>query len=147
MDQSLSQPFEDEQERAVVSLVVTYNHLLGMMQAALKPFKINDQHYNVLKMLEAHYPEHLQVGTIKELLFNKRGDLTRLLDKLYQMGLITRETNSHNRRMVDIRLSEQGSETLKEIDVQLEGYRQLRKNLSEEEAQQLVTLLEKLRTP
>ncbi|MDJ0755134.1 MAG: MarR family transcriptional regulator [Ardenticatenaceae bacterium] len=141
----LAKPFKDEQERAIVNLLHTHNVLFSIMQHTLKPFNINDQHYNILKVIEIHHPNPMQVGVIKELLLNKRGDMTRLLDKLYKLGLIERQTNSDNRRMVDITLSAKGLRTLRLMDEKLESYTRLRKNLTANEAKQLNYLLDKLR--
>lgn len=138
-------PFRNEQEKAIVNLVFTYNHLLAITQKTLKEFNINDQHYNILKILEEQHPKSLQVGTIKTRLLNKRGDLTRLLDKLNKMGLIIRKTNPQNRRMVDIFLSDKGIEQLALMDSKLAAHDSRRNNLSENEARQLNHLLDKLR--
>ncbi len=142
---SVIKPFKDEQERAIVNLLYTYNALFGIMQNLLKPFNINDQHYNVLKIIESHHPDPIQVGMIKEMLLNKRGDLTRLLDKLCKMALVDRQTNPKNRRMVDISLSAKGIEALRLMDEKLEIYTSLRKNLTTDEAKELNNLLDKLR--
>jgi len=79
------------------------------------------------------------------MLLNKRGDLTRLLDKLCKMELIDRQTNPRNRRMVNVSLSAKGSDALKLMDEKLENYTHLRKNLTSKEAKQLNVLLDKLR--
>ena len=138
-------PFEDERHKAIVNLAYTYNVFLEKTQTVLKTFGINDQHYNILKTLQDHRPEPLAVGAIKKALLNKRGDLTRLLDKLNDMGLVVREVNPENRRVVNVTLSECGEERLKEMDAKLSVERDRRKNLSKEEARQLNELLDKLR--
>ncbi|MEM6431513.1 MAG: MarR family transcriptional regulator [Deinococcota bacterium] len=138
-------PLADEREKVIVNLVHTYNVLLEITQNVLKEFNVNDQHYNILKVLEYAYPKPLSVGEIKEMLVNKRGDLTRLLDKLTAMKLVARGVNATNRRVIDVALSEHGKQVLANMDAQLATQRTQQYNVSEEEAKQLNTLLDRLR--
>lgn len=138
-------PFESEHQKAMLNLAYTYNVFLGRTLKVLRPFDINDQHYNILKILEHHHPKSLSVGDIKKLLLTKRGDLTRLLDKLCYMGLVHREVNAENRRGVCITLTQKGKEKLMEIDAKLTEQRDPSSNISEKEVKQLNKLLDKLR--
>jgi DNA-binding MarR family transcriptional regulator len=137
--------FADEHEKVMVNLVYTYNVFLGRTLNILKPFTINDQHYNILKILDKHAPQPVSVGELDRLRLNNRGDLTRLLDKLCAMGLIVRETNPENRRVVLVRISEQGSSDLRAMDAALDTQRDPRATLSTDEARLLNQLLDKLR--
>jgi DNA-binding MarR family transcriptional regulator len=141
----ISIPFENDHQKVMVNLVYTYNFFLEKTLQALRPFDINDQHYNVLKTLDYHYPSPISVGEIKRSLFNKRGDLTRLLDKLYSMGLVIREIDSDNRRVVLVTISPKGREQLREMDANLATTRDNSSTLSKEDIQQLNDLLDKLR--
>lgn len=138
-------PLADEREKVIVNLVHTYNVLLDVTQQVLKGFNVNDQHYNILKVLEQAYPKPLSVGDVKKMLVNKRGDLTRLLDKLTAMKLVARGVNATNRRVIDVALSEHGKQVLANMDAQLATQRTQQYNVSEEEAKQLNTLLDRLR--
>jgi MarR family transcriptional regulator, 2-MHQ and catechol-resistance regulon repressor len=138
-------PFKDERDKVIVNLVHTYNVFLNRTLEALKPFDINDQHYNILKTLQDQFPKPISVGQLKSLLFNKRGDLTRLLDKLSDMGFIVRENNAENRRVVQATISKLGKERLRQIDSKLAEQRDPRDNISEKEAMTLNTLLDQLR--
>ena len=44
--------------------------------------------------------------SFKEILINKKGDLTRLLDKLVKMKYVDRYINDENRRMVNLKITE-----------------------------------------
>jgi DNA-binding MarR family transcriptional regulator len=139
-------PFANEREKVILNLVYTYSILLDKTLDVLKKYDINDQHYNILKTLNDHYPIPASVGEIKKLMLNKRGDITRLLDKLHAMGLITRGVDPENRRVVLVTITEIGKELLREIDAKLAKQRDPKDNLTEEEAQQLNELLDKLRS-
>jgi DNA-binding MarR family transcriptional regulator len=138
-------PFENNRQKAIVNLAYTYGVFLERTLAVLKAYTINDQHYNILKTLNEHDPEPVSVGDIKRLMINKRGDLTRLLDKLHAMQLITRDVDPHNRRVVLVALTAKGKEQLKAMDHELSTQRDQSHNLTEHEAQQLNELLDKLR--
>ena len=84
-------------------------------------------------------PQH---SPIKHLLLDKRGDLTRLLDKLGAMSLVARETSLENRRVVLVSITTKGREQLHEIDTRLAEKRHLQGNLTFEEAERLNELLD-----
>ena len=138
-------PFENDREKVVLNLAYTYSIFLERTLSILHAFDINDQHFNILKTLNEQHPEPIPVGEIKRLLLNKRGDLTRLLDKLCTMGLITRDVDSEDRRVVLVAISDKGRAQVREMDAKLLTQRESRIKLSEEEAKQLNGLLDKLR--
>jgi DNA-binding MarR family transcriptional regulator len=138
-------PFANNRQKVIVNLVYTYGVFLERTLMVLHDFDINDQHFNILKTLNEHYPEPLPVGEIRRLLFNKRGDLTRLLDKLTTMELIERDTDPEDRRVVLVAITDKGREQVKAMDERIITERDAQIALSEEEAQQLNELLDKLR--
>jgi len=144
---TIAVPFRDEREKVIVNVVYTYNVLLERTLRILNPFDLNDQHFNILKTLAYHAPEPMSVGDIKRLLFNKRGDLTRLLDKLSDRGLIEREIDPDNRRVVLVTITLMGQAQLQQMDTQLMAGRDQQNPLSEDEARHLNKLLDKLRGP
>jgi len=137
--------FENEWERALINLHFTSNVFRDQLIAILKPYSINDQHYNILRILNGRYPKVACPGDIKAVLLNKRGDLTRLLDKLNKLNYVERATNPTNRRMVDIRITKTGIALLKKIKSEIDTIKALKENLTKEEAIQLSFLLDKIR--
>jgi DNA-binding MarR family transcriptional regulator len=137
--------FENEWEKALVNLHFTSNEFNDRLIAALKPYSINDQHYNILRILNGRYPEVACPGDIKAVLLNKRGDLTRLLDKLNKLDYVERATNPSNRRRVDIKITTAGIALLKTLKSGIDTIKTIKNNLTEEEAIQLSLLLDKIR--
>lgn len=137
--------FANEWEKALVNLHFTSNELNDRLIKTLKPYAINDQHYNILRILNGRYPEVACPGDIKAVLLNKRGDLTRLLDKLNKLNYVERATNPSNRRMVDVKITTAGIALLKKLNAEINTTHTLKKNLTEEEAIQLSLLLDKMR--
>ncbi|MTI30481.1 MarR family winged helix-turn-helix transcriptional regulator, partial [Xanthovirga aplysinae] len=109
--------FSSKREMASINILFTANWFTEKIVAMLKEYKINDQHYNILRILKGQYPNYLSPGEIKEVLLNKRGDLTRLLDKLVQLELVSRCGNETNRRMVNISITNKGLDLLDTIEV------------------------------
>jgi DNA-binding MarR family transcriptional regulator len=137
--------FDNAWARALVNLHYTSNVYEDKLLQILKPHNINDQHYNVLRILKGQHPEAVCPGYIKEVLLNKRGDLTRLIDKLTKLGHVSRQTNAENRRMVDISITDPGINLLKKLGKEVKTIQKIKKNLSEEEAILLSELLDKMR--
>ena len=90
----------------------------------------------------------ITVNTVKQRMVEKSPNTTRLMDKLIDKGLIERERCSDDRRVVYIRISEEGLKLLSKIDKALKESGQevlIMENLTEDEAIQLSNLLDKLR--
>ena len=138
-------PFDDEWTRAIVNIVYTGYWLQDQQGGLLKEYKINSQHYNIMRILRGRYPNCASPGEIKEVLLDKRGDLTRLLDKLVRMELVNREVNGENRRKVDLTITKKGLTVLDELHEKSKGKDAFKYNLDKEEANELSRLLDKLR--
>jgi len=70
-----------------------------------------------------------------------------LIDKLLIKGLVTRNVCPENRRKMEIFITEKGLDLLKELDPIVVEHEQLfTQNLTSEEIQNLIQLLEKFRT-
>ncbi len=147
LEQEIKQvkPFVNEFVKATVNVMYTGNYVQDFTAKNLKEFDINDQHYNILRILKGRYPHSLCPGEIKEVLINKRGDLTRLIDKLVKKGLVNRDVNSQNRRMMDITINKDGLKLLELVNRKLHKSSKFSANLTEKEAKQLNTLLDKFR--
>ena len=138
-------PFESERQKAMFNLAYSYQMILGRTVQVLKKYELNDQHYNILKILQEADPAQLLIGEVKKQLMDKRGDLSRLIDKLVRRNLVLRETNVENRREVLVAIGREGVALIVDIDRQLREERDTKIGLSEPEAKQLNTLLDKLR--
>ena len=74
-------------------------------------------------------------------------DITRLLDRLEARHLIARERSREDRRVVVSRITTEGLELLKAIDKPLvELHKQVIGHVEAEELEQLIGILESIRT-
>jgi DNA-binding MarR family transcriptional regulator len=138
--------FQDSWHKAMVNLLFTSNIWKNVEAEIFSPFGINAQQYNVLRIIKGKHPKPICPGEIKEVMLDKGVDLTRLVDKLLKMGLVKRKISAENRRKVEINISREGENLLNEIAPLLFNQTsQIKSRISEEEAELLSTLLDKLR--
>lgn len=72
--------------------------------------------YNVLRILRGAGPEGLACREIGERMISHDPDITRLLDRMEKRGLITRERQTNDRRVVKTCVTAKGLELLKTLD-------------------------------
>ena len=114
---------------------------------ALKPHDISIEQFNVLRILRGKKGEPTNLQDIQERMINKMSNTTRLVDKLIMKGLVERFICEKNRRKVDIYITENGLNLLKELDPIVEKTEEaLTSNLTDQELTDLNSLLTKLRT-
>lgn len=132
-------------QKAMLNLIYTYHWQVDQSAEVFKPFGITMQQFNVLRILRGKHPEFVPVGDVKAVMLDKNPDLTRLCDRLQEKDLIERETNACNRRQVLLRISKAGLELLERADPMIMQRAKKFDNLSDEEAETLSNLLDKLR--
>jgi DNA-binding MarR family transcriptional regulator len=140
--------FDSPQQEAFLNLWRTYDRLRALEDALFTRFELTPQQYNVLRLLRSEHPEPLPTLGIASRLVTHAPDVTRMLDKLEGRGLITRERPAENRRVVRVRISEQGLTLVKQIDKPLrECHQQQLGHLTESQLKDLVRLLQLARAP
>ncbi len=138
--------FENSYQKAIINIIYTANWLRDQQQETFKQHDILPQHYNVLRIVNGRYPNAISPGEIKEVMLDKGNDVTRLIDKLVKKDLVKRHTCESNRRKIDIIITKEGIQFLKEISDPFKKQIQLfKKSISEKEAETLSQLLDKFR--
>jgi len=140
-----SSKFEDNYHKAVVNISYTYNWLSNLLRTRLEKHNITHQQFNILRILRGQYPCPATVNLLKERMIDKMCDASRIVDRLVQKELVTRCTNSMDRRAVDIRISDEGLRILSLIDKEMKLKDFLSGQLTEDEALTLCNLLDKMR--
>lgn len=137
--------FRSLQERAYVNLIYTSNQLADRLREVFEEHDITNQQFNVLRILRGAGPKPLFCNQIKEVMLDKNPDITRLCNRLEDKGLVTRSFNESNRRQVNVTITPKGLELLTSLDPVVEKHMRALTGLSEQEAEQLCTLLDKMR--
>ncbi len=138
--------FINEWQKSIVNLIFTHSWLKTRLTKHLKPFGITMQQYNVLRILNGQYPRPISTSVIRDRMLDKMSDASRIVERLYKKDLVKRKPCSTDRRLVDVVITEKGRALIKEIDVIAAEMTNIFGKLSEAEAQQLNTLLDKIRS-
>lgn len=140
--------FDSPRQEAYLNLWRTYDRLRALEDQLFSKFDLTAQQYNALRLLRGQHPSPLATLTIAQRLVSRAPDITRLLDKLEERGLIARQRRSKNRRVVEVSITPVGLELLSELDVPVRRCheRQLG-HLSSEQLSQLIDLLKTARQP
>src|ERR1700712_760965 len=127
-----STKFEDNYQKAVINLNYTYGWLNNILRGEFERYNLTSQQFNILRILRGQYPKPATVNLLKERMVDKMSDASRIVDRLGQKGLVSRCTNSKDRRAVDIRISDAGLEILTKMDSEFKTKDSLQDNLSSE---------------
>lgn len=130
-----TRPFALSEEELFLSLVRTADVLGRGVHAVLKDAGISPPQYNVLRILRGAGPSGLPCGEISARMVTRDPDVTRLLDRLEQRGLIARGRAPEDRRVVATRITPAGIEILEALDPKVQDVhkRQLGMLSSEEQ--------------
>jgi len=77
---------------------------------ALEPHGLTSAQYGVLKVMAQAYTESLPCTEVGKRLSGPSSDVTRLLDRLETVSLVSRERDAVDRRVVHTRITEKGLE-------------------------------------
>lgn len=140
--------FDSLQQEAYLSLWRTYDRLKSLEDEMFAEFDLSAQQYNSLRLLEAVHPATMPTSALGNKLISRAPDMTRLLDRLEERGLVHRERRSENRRVVEVGITDEGMRLLKQLEVAVRDChnRQLG-HLPEKDLKQLVELLHAVRHP
>jgi DNA-binding MarR family transcriptional regulator len=145
-DALLMKEIKNEQNRVVLNVVYTGTWLTSRFQQFLKPFGLSEQQFNVLRILRGQKGKSINLQDIQVRMVHHMSNATRLVEKLRIKGLVERNLNTENRRMVDINITNDGLKLLSDIDKEFKKQDQKSSaKLTEKEAKQLNSLLRKLR--
>jgi len=139
------QKFTDSYHKCLINLFYTANFFRDAHLLIFRPYDIQGQHFNILRILRGKHPDAVTPGYIKDVMLDKGRDVTRLIDKLIAMGWVQRQVCPQNRRKMDITLTSLGLNVTEEISAKLQIHDSGMQNLSEDEYQTLSQLLDKMR--
>jgi DNA-binding MarR family transcriptional regulator len=144
IDEELKSNFKSPQQRAIVNIRFTSNYLGSIQNHFMSKYDLSMAQFNILRILRGA-KDMINVNTVKERMIEKSPNTTRLMDKLIDKGLIERTRCTEDRRVVYVKISEQGLSLLAEMDKCLDVNTLIQANLTDEEANTLSDLLDKVR--
>ena len=141
-----TKPFQTPEDEAFISILRTAEAFLWREAEFLKPFEVTQAQYNVLRILRGAEPEGLICREISERMITRDPDVTKLLDRLEARGLVRRERQEKDRRVITARITQEGLGVVKEIDGPvLKLTAELLGHLGERKLRTLIRLLEEAR--
>jgi DNA-binding MarR family transcriptional regulator len=138
--------FQSEHQKASINILYTGSWLYNVNATYLKKFAITPEQFNVLRILRGKHPTPMMLSEITARMIDKNSNCTRLVEKLRQKGLITREICKSNRRQVDIAITDKGLVVLKKIDADQPDWMRTMEKISKADAKEINRILDKLRS-
>lgn len=136
--------FKSPQQKAIVNLRYTSNWILKKQNTYMSKYDISIAQFNVLRILRGAN-DTISVNTVKQRMIEKSPNTTRLMDKLIEKGLILRDRDENDKRIINVKITNAGLELLAKIDIEFDQELTMLDVLSDEEANTLSDLLDKLR--
>jgi DNA-binding MarR family transcriptional regulator len=103
-------------QRAMLNILFTASWLDCLLHRTLRPFGLTHPQYNILRILNGSFPTGLSVLDIKSRMLDRSSNVSRLVEKLRQAGLVERVPHGEDRRMVIVTISAAGKQLLKDIE-------------------------------
>ena len=138
--------FRSPYQRMALNLIYTSNWIQYQQMDFFREFDITSQQYNVLRILRGQHPDPIKVSDIAERMLDKNSNTSRLIDKLLAKKLVDRKSCPNDRRAVDVVITEQGLELLKNLDPEIDAWESTLHVLTPEEADLINSLLDKIRS-
>jgi len=146
IEEELKGRFRNEYHKGLINLSYTVKQLSYNFLQSLKKHKLAESQYNILRVLRGFRSEGaVSIGFLKDRMLDKHSDVSRLVDKLHERGLIDRTENKEDRRQKAIVITTKGLELLSSMDECEEKVDTLLGRLDLEEILVLNKLLDKIR--
>jgi DNA-binding MarR family transcriptional regulator len=102
--------------RVFVALLRAADSLGQDAEQLVKSAGLTGAQYNVLRILRGAGPCGLPCSGIGDRMISHDPDMTRLLDRMEKRGLISRERQTDDRRVIKTRVTPQGLDLLRTLD-------------------------------
>ena len=112
--------FDSVAHEAILNLLVAAGHVRQLVAEACEAHGITQAQYNALRILRGAHPDGYPRGEIASRLVERAPDVTRLIDRLEQRGLVDRTRSTDDRRLSVTRITRAGLDLLRRIDPRIE---------------------------
>lgn len=131
---------------AALNLFKSDNLLSRAMAKHLSEFDLTITQFSVLAFLSANSKKGLALNELGEFLSLSSPNITNVVDRLEEKGWVVRTDHGTDRRIKIIRLTPTGEDLERRIfDIHGQRIQSMLAELTEDELQQLITLLRKVR--
>lgn len=134
--------FRNEYSELFINVLYTSSWLSAHQNKFFKEYGLTSQQYNVLRILRGQGDSAASVNLIKDRMIDKMSNVSRIIDKLKTKQFVTRKASKHDRRQVDIKITERGLTLLAELDTKMTEWEAGLHNITPEEAKAASQLLD-----
>lgn len=136
--------FRSEQQKAILNLYYTVSWIEKEQKKFFKKHNVTMQQYNVLNILKSVQPEKISTSDIKKRLTDSNPDVSRMVDRLEALKLITKKTNKNDKRLIEVSITPKGLQLVDKLNKNISKLDEVLK-LSSKDAKELNKLLDKAR--
>jgi len=109
--------FTSPEQEAMLGIRMVAARILAPWERFLKTeADLTSSQYNVLRILRGSHPKALTAGEVGERTIAREPDITRLIDRLDDRGLVKRTRSEQDRRVVELQITRKGLELLTELE-------------------------------
>ncbi len=138
--------FSSREQEVMLGLQLATARVMEPWEKFLKAnAELSLHQYNVLRILRGSHPTGLPSGEIANRMVARDPDVTRLVDRLENRGLVTRTRSQRDRRIVEVSITEKGLQLLGGLDSHVDRFpRNMLGHLGPKRLEQLSVLLEQV---
>lgn len=129
----------------MLNFQLTNIKLSAHLKEFYKAFNITAQQFNVIRLIRESENAVVSNAYLKERLVEKDADISRLIIRLSEQGLIEKNLNPVDKRQSEIRLTEKGNQIYDQIIQDLHYADRFFYRLSKKDLKTLNSLLNKIR--
>ncbi|HEX8686463.1 MAG TPA: MarR family transcriptional regulator, partial [Pyrinomonadaceae bacterium] len=107
-----TKPFASLEEEVILNLARTAEYIGSRAAEVFKRADLTPTQYNALRILRGAGERGLCRHEVRDRLVAQVPDVTRLLDRLEEVGLVERERDADDRRLVNTRITREGLKLL-----------------------------------
>jgi DNA-binding MarR family transcriptional regulator len=109
--------FASREQEVLLGLRIAAARIVEPWEKFLKTTaELTPNQYNVLRILRGSDPARLACSEIADRMIARDPDITRLVDRLGRRGLVARVRSRHDRRVVEVAITDKGREVLRGLD-------------------------------
>lgn len=138
-------PFDSVEQEATLAIMRTSDLLENRIARLLREHGLTLTQYNVLRILRGE-GQPLPCLEVANRMIQVAPAITRVVDQLLALGMITKTQSGNDRRVFEIELTTTASQLLKKLDTPiLELHASLLANASQSDLKTLIRILESIR--
>lgn|SRR5512142_380109 len=137
--------FENPLQEAIVNVVVAANYIRDRNDRTIARFGITSPQYNVLRILRGVYPDGHARCEIAARMLDRAPDVTRIIDRLEEKGLVERDRSSNDRRHSITKITRAGLRLVDRLDAPIRKViDEMKDRLSARDCRELSRICEKI---